>query len=138
MKSNKQRRAEIKEKRLMRAQRKIYVPRFRNLIVSAGDRESVDVAALRPNNSYGEPDFVRRGFYLPSSFSCSDCGAREIWTAKQQKLWYENWQGTLFSSAVRCRVCRARARATKAEARAASFAAIIKKLKKKNENANRT
>jgi hypothetical protein len=46
-------------------------------------------ARLAPYNSYGDPDFVRRGYYLDRPFRCAGCGREELWTAAQQKWWYE-------------------------------------------------
>ena len=45
-------------------------------------------------------------FYLDLPFTCRDCGSKEIWTAKQQKWWYEVAQGSIYSRAIRCRACR--------------------------------
>lgn len=49
----------------------------------------VNEKLLAPNNSYGAPDFVRRGYYTDRVFRCVDCGAEEVWTGTQQKWWYE-------------------------------------------------
>ena len=66
----------------------------------------VNLSALAPYNSYGEPAFVRDGFYKDVPFRCRDCGKDEIWTARQQKWWYEVAKGYVYSGAVRCRACR--------------------------------
>jgi Probable zinc-ribbon domain len=55
-----------------------------------------------PNNSYGLP----RRFYVDLEFTCKDCGREEIWTARQQKWYYEVAKGSLYATAVRCRACR--------------------------------
>lgn len=49
----------------------------------------VNEQLLAPNNSYGAPDFVTRGFYVDRPFRCKDCGKDQVWTATQQKWWYE-------------------------------------------------
>ncbi len=137
MKSNKQRHAEIKENRLRRARKKIDVPRFRNLTFSTGDCALVDFNALTANNSYGTSQFVKRGFYLPLPFICRDCGVEEIWAAKQQKLWYEKWQGPQHSMAVRCRACRKIKRERQAYSEAMRIAGLVNKQKINNhEHAN--
>ena len=45
-------------------------------------------------------------WYKDRKFTCRDCGKKEVWTAMQQKLWYEDWGGNIESTAVRCRSCR--------------------------------
>ncbi|WP_238945951.1 zinc-ribbon domain containing protein [Vandammella animalimorsus] len=39
-------------------------------------------------------------------FTCCRCGAQEVWTAKQQKWWYEVAHGPIYSGAKHCRACR--------------------------------
>lgn len=75
--------------------------------------EPVDTSALAPYNSYGSPDFVERGYYVDKPFTCVDCGAACVYTAAQQKWWYEVAKGQVYSRAKRCQSCR-RARRTKA------------------------
>ena len=53
-------------------------------------------------NTYGELP----AYYVDKPFVCRDCGAEEIWTARQQKWWYEVAKGHIDSTAVRCRPCR--------------------------------
>ena len=77
----------------------------------------VNPALLRPTNSYSIPDFVEREFYVDRSFACKDCGKVEVWTATQQKWWYETAKGDVWTAAIRCRPCRRRERERKAEAR---------------------
>lgn len=68
--------------------------------------EPVQLSALAPCNSYGTPQFVARGYYEAQDFICRDCGAAQLWTAKQQKWWYETAKGYVYSKAVRCLPCR--------------------------------
>jgi len=77
----------------------------------------VDATLLAPNNSYGAPAFVYRGHYLDTEFVCGNCGKAEIWTAAQQKWWYEVAKGFAYSTAKLCRACRALVRAQKDESR---------------------
>jgi len=77
----------------------------------------VNPVRLRPTPSYGLPDFVQRGYYQDQPFRCRDCGLEEIWTAAQQQGWYEEAQGEVWTTAVRCRPCRQQERVRKAEAR---------------------
>lgn len=77
----------------------------------------VNASLLAPTNSFGRPDFVRRGFYIDAAFTCKDCGKQEIWTPRQQKWWYEVAKGDMFTVATRCRPCRRKEGERKAEAR---------------------
>lgn len=76
----------------------------------------VDYSALAPFNSYGPPDFYERGCYLDFPFACAWCGSEEVWTASQQKWWYEEAKGYVFTGASLCRPCRRQARAEKGKA----------------------
>ena len=120
MKSPKQRRQEIKARRLQRAEREACCANARPMDRPVGT-VAVTPALLRRNNSYGIPDFVQRGYYQDRPFRCKDCGVAEIWTAAQQRWWYEVAQGDVWTVAVRCRACRQRERARKVEARRISF-----------------
>lgn len=66
-------------------------------------RLPADVSRLVPSNSYGA---ACKQFYEPVPFRCMDCGKEEIWTARQQKWWYEDCQGSIYSTATRCLPCR--------------------------------
>lgn len=77
----------------------------------------VNVAALAPNNSYGVPRFVERGYYVDEPFKCAGCGAAQVWTAWQQKWWYEVAKGYVYSTAKLCRPCRRRDQSRRVEAR---------------------
>jgi len=71
----------------------------------------VEPSLLAPYNSYGDPRFVRRGYYLDEPFVCRDCGSQQVWTAGQQKWWYEVAHGYVYSTAIRCLACRRARRA---------------------------
>ena len=45
---------------------------------------AADLSAQAKNNSYGPPLY-----YLDQPFTCVDCGAEEVWTAEQQKWYFE-------------------------------------------------
>lgn len=120
MNSGKRRRIEIHAARLRRAHRRHPL--------SPGAVVRVDATQLAPDNSYGVPDFVRRGWYVDVSFRCVDCGAEGVWTAERQKWWYEVAKGGVWTTARRCRACRARWRAEREAARAASIAGLTRKL----------
>jgi hypothetical protein len=132
MKSGKQRRAEFDAKRAARAA-KAAAERAQAaraaLAREAARGVLVNREALAPHNSYGEPEFVTRGFYADQPFECVDCGKAEIWTAEQQKWWYEVAKGNAFTAARRCRACRRRERERRAEARRVHLEGLARKRK---------
>lgn len=93
---------------------------------------SVNVERLKPG-PYGGlrgvewPEFVDRGYYVDQPFQCLDCGAQEIWTARQQKWWYEIARGGAWTIANRCRTCRRRERERKVTARKVHLEGLAKK-----------
>lgn len=125
MKSTKQRRTEIKhdrlarnKKRAARLQQELLEIRARYIENAvACNAVAVSKELLGHHVSYSDPEFLKRGTYLPMHFSCIDCSKNEVWTAHQQKWWYEIAKGDLFSIATRCRPCRAKERQRKADAR---------------------
>lgn len=73
-----------------------------------------DVALLAAhNNSYGLP-----AYYVDLPFECAECGAHEVWTAQQQKWWYEVALGNINSTARYCRACRQARRAQREQTHA--------------------
>jgi Probable zinc-ribbon domain len=78
---------------------------------------AVDFAALAPQCSYSGAEFAERGYYIDVPFECKSCGMPQVWTAAQQKWWYEVAKGSVFSTAKLCRPCRQRKRAQKKEPR---------------------
>ena len=82
----------------------------------ARDRLPVDASKLNMGNSYSSaPEY-----YYDIEFDCQDCGAHQIWTARQQKWWYEEAGGYFFAGAVRCRDCRIKERERRRQARIAA------------------
>lgn len=82
---------------------------------------------LRPTNSYGTPEFVVRGFYVDMPFACKACDKPQIWTANQQKWWYESAKGDVWTIAVLCRPCRLRERSRKEAARKVHLEGLAKR-----------
>ena len=77
----------------------------RDLLAARARGIPVNPAELAPYN-YDSPDFVARGFYADRPFVCEKCGEPQVWTAEQQKWWYEVAKGSIYSIAKRCRACR--------------------------------
>ena len=90
-------------------------------IVRSKDRKEkrlkVDPDKLNMGNTYSSAPL----FYYDAEFDCRDCGSHEIWTAEQQKWWYEEAGGYFFATAVRCRKCRQKERDRKEGARKANL-----------------
>ncbi len=106
MKSNKQRRTEIKAKRANRKSAKEQAMKYDVRLKTVANAIPVNAKSLGHNCSYGVPNFVERGFYLDQHFVCKDCGIVQTWAATQQKWWYEVIKGDVWTTAVRCRPCR--------------------------------
>lgn len=77
------------------------------------NRLPVDASKLNMGNTYSSPP----EFYYDIEFTCEDCGIEQIWTAEQQKWWYEEAGGYFFATAIRCRSCREKERERKIQAR---------------------
>jgi Probable zinc-ribbon domain len=137
MKSGKQRRQELKIQRQARQEKQEQQKQAKKLAVqeaalqamTAQGTEPVDRTALAPHNSYDEPDFVKRGYYLDHPFTCAGCCRQEVWTAKQQKWWYEVAKGSVFSTAKFCRTCRHQEQDRREEARRIQQEGVMKKCK---------
>ena len=127
MKSGKQRRAAIMARRKKSAVKRQAVAAAHEFSHKPSRFISVNVAALAPNNSYGAPDFVRRGYYVDRPFRCVDCNKEEVWTGSQQKWWYEVAKGFAYSTAIRCRLCRRSERARREEARRIHLEGLARK-----------
>ncbi|OZG74712.1 hypothetical protein BTA51_06975 [Hahella sp. CCB-MM4] len=124
MKSNKQRRLEIiklrRLKRALREKSKSDLPTWALPLNAVG----ADRVALKHNNTYGPlPEY-----YVDKPFICVDCGMTEVWTAQQQKWWYEIAKGNINTTAIRCSACRRREKERKAEARRIHLEGLEKKL----------
>ena len=90
----------------------------------------VNTANLRSTNSYGTPDFVRRGHYVDKPFNCKACGTAQVWTETQQKWWYESAKGDVWTVAVLCKPCRQRERTRKEAAREVHLSGLAAKCKR--------
>ena len=106
MKSNKQRRIEIKQRRWKRieAMRQSAPAPVPPAGAIAANMERL--AWLNSGTCWWHP-----GYYVDIAYRCSDCGAACTWTAQSQKWWYEDVQGSLHAGVSRCTTCRAKYRA---------------------------
>jgi hypothetical protein len=138
LKSNKQKRSELKARKAKKRERE-------SILTAVAAREArleffrtarargelpVDSTKLSPSGSYSIPDFVQRGTYCPIEFACKMCGKVETWTAQQQKWWYEVAKGDVFSIATMCRPCRRKERARRDEARRVHLEGVAQKSRR--------
>jgi hypothetical protein len=127
MKSGKQRRREIVARRRKLSAKRAAKASADELRATPHAFVPVNEELLAPHNSYGAPEFVRRGYYVDIPFRCVDCGKEEIWTGTQQKWWYEVAKGFVYSTAIRCRACRRKERDRRAEARRVHLEGMARK-----------
>jgi hypothetical protein len=83
-------------------------------------RIPADLSQQRPNNSYSPKEF-----YEDIPFKCIRCGIDSVWTAREQKWWYEIVKASTYSRPTRCLDCRR-----------AMHAAAERVQRKKNGNSN--
>ena len=124
MKSGRQRRDEIRARRRLRSameQRTSFKPWEPEGIPRGALR--ADPAKLVHDGTYGP----RPRFYVDTPFTCADCGKSEVWTALQQKWWYEEAKGKIDSRANRCRDCRRKRRMRRAQDRRVHIEGLIAK-----------
>lgn len=75
----------------------------------------VDPHRINVGGSYFRPTY-----FEDMAFMCQDCGSHQIWKAEDQIWFYEKSGTPFYSTAVRCRSCRAAERIRKSEARRAA------------------
>lgn len=52
----------------------------------------------------------RPPYYRDIEFRCEDCGRHNVWTADDQRHWYEQSRGSPYGTAKRCSECRRKRR----------------------------
>jgi hypothetical protein len=125
MKSGRQRRAEIqahRRKRAAVARRTSRTPWMEPAKVPIGALPA-DQAKLAHDNTYGP----RPRYYVDKPFTCVDCGKEEVWTAADQKWWYEVAQGKILSDASRCLPCRRKRRLRRSQERRVHIEGLVTK-----------
>ena len=126
MKSGKQRRDEIRERRRKKSAPYKELDRFDlGCKPASAIPSNVEELQHNPRAAYT----LMPLFYVDMPFTCKDCGRKELWTAKQQKWWYEIAKGSIDSIAVRCRSCRKIENVRKSEARRIHLEGIANKEK---------
>ncbi|MDX2219108.1 MAG: zinc-ribbon domain containing protein [Burkholderiales bacterium] len=125
-KSGKQRAREL---RAARKERALHPPAPRHdprKVDPDADTAPCNPALLAHYNSYGQPEFVARGYYVDTPFTCVGCGKSEIWRATQQKWWYEVAKGNVETIAKRCRSCRRSKREASATSRMIHLKGLVR------------
>jgi len=125
MKSGRQRREEILGRRRQRARitKRMSVEPWREPDRVPAGAIPADQAKLLHDNTYG----LRPRFYADQSFTCIQCGAEEMWTAADQKWWYEEAKGKIASRANRCRACRRKHRLRRSQERRIHIEGLVEK-----------
>lgn len=75
----------------------------------------VDPHRLNLGGSYFRPTY-----FEDLSFACQECGKPQVWKAEDQAWYYEVSGAPYYSTAIRCRSCRAAEKRRKLEARRAA------------------
>ncbi len=128
MKSGKQRKSEIKMKRLER------IVKRDNTVDPFKDPIPDWAIPVNPAEIVYHSMFINIPlFYVDKEFCCKDCGQIEVWTAKRQKWWYEIAKGAFETTAVLCRACRDRRKHEK-EAQKAHMKAVSERIPHPNED----
>ncbi len=123
MTSGKQRKVTIKQRRRDQLRRADPIARGPGLPDPPSGAVMADLSQLEHDNTYGP----RPLFYVDRRFACVECGIEEVWTAADQKWWYEVAKGKLESRAVRCSECRKPHRARANAARKVHLDGLIAK-----------
>lgn len=112
MKSNKQRRLEIKARRLKRTKALKAGPNKIDLYRPLNSIEA-NQNELVHNNTYG----LLPSLYIDKPFKCQNCDTIEVWKATSQKWWYEVAKGHIDSTAIHCQSCRTKRKKEKKQQR---------------------
>ncbi|WP_221285251.1 zinc-ribbon domain containing protein, partial [Haloferula luteola] len=64
--------------------------------------------------------YFRPTYFDDLPFVCQDCGEQQVWKAEDQAWYYEASGAPYYSTAIRCRSCRAAEKKRKLEARRAA------------------
>lgn len=123
MTSKKTKEARAKESALKRAKALAGIDTTDESIEPPPGAVMADQNELAHNNTYG---FLPL-FYVDKVVDCRDCGAEEVWSAENQKWWYEVAKGNINTDAVRCRACRDNEKARKDAARKVHLEGLAKK-----------
>jgi hypothetical protein len=125
MKSGRQRREEIAGRRRLRARiaKRTSVAPWREPDRVPMGALPADQGKLAHDGTYGP----RPRFYVDEPFTCVDCGREEVWTAADQKWWYEEAKGKIATRANRCLACRRKRRLKRSQERRVHIEGLVAK-----------
>ncbi len=129
--SNKRKQQELKQHRVGKAERKAAQALQAGL--RAGSIIRVDKSKVFSNSVL--PTIPE--YYHDKWFTCKDCGEEDLWTAKQQRQWYEEQGGEIEAIAIRCKPCRQKEKLRKTEARKVHLEGLEKRRIEKAESGHR-
>jgi hypothetical protein len=66
--------------------------------------------AMRANIAAQDYTVCPRHWYIDARFRCGACGAQYVWSAEEQKVWFETYRFYVDSRPTLCRDCRAKRR----------------------------
>lgn len=125
MKSGRQRREEIAGRRRLRAR-----IAKRTSVAPWLEPDEVPYGALPADQGKLAHDGTcgpRPRFYVDEPFTCVDCGREEVWTAADQKWWYEDAKGKIATRANRCLACRRKRRLKRSQERRVHIEGLVAK-----------
>ena len=67
-------------------------------------------SAVRADVAVQDYSVAPRHWYIDARFRCRECGAEFVWSAAEQKNWFEVYRFYVDSEPTRCRECRAKRR----------------------------
>ncbi len=71
----------------------------------------VDYAtAIRANTAVQDCSICPRHWYIDARFHCAECGADFLWSAQEQRAWFETYRFWVDSQPRLCRPCSAKRR----------------------------
>lgn len=66
--------------------------------------------AIRANAAAQDFSVCPRNWYIDARFRCAECGADFLWSAQEQRTWFETYRFWVDSHPRLCRDCRAKRR----------------------------
>ena len=73
--------------------------------------QEIDYAtAIRANTTVQDCSVCPRHWYIDARFRCADCGAEFLWSAQEQRAWFETYRFWVDSQPRHCRDCRTKRR----------------------------
>ena len=125
MKSGRQRREEILERRRLHARisKAMSVEPWGQPDRVPAGAIPADQAKLLHDRTLGP----RPRFYADKRFTCVECGMEEVWTAADQKWWYEEAKGKIATRANRCSACRRNSRLRRSQERRIHIEGMVAK-----------